>query len=139
MAGFGLPSIHGLVSAAVGTVNAFVPATISHSAGVSQGGSQGKFDRTPVYTDLPASIQVQALDWRDLNQMDGINIQGGARKIYVKGEVAGVLRGAQTGGDKVTFPPNTPGIFEGSVWLVVKIFEQWPGWASAAIVVQNGS
>lgn len=137
-----MPSIgnmHLLVASAVSVINPFVAVTISHSDRFTQGGPQGQFDRTPAYTISAAAAQIQALDWKEMAQLDGINTEGGARKIYVKGVVAGVLRGAQTGGDLVTFPPNTPGIFEGPVWLVVKIFEQWPGWASAAIVVQNGS
>lgn len=88
--------------------------------------------QVPRYT-LPrrGPAQVQALDNSDLKQIDGLNIQGDIRAIYLRGVLAGVIRPDQIGGDiiKRGFPEET--------WLVVKVLETWPTWSKAVIVRQG--
>lgn len=75
--------------------------------------------------------QVQALDANDIKQLDGLNIQGTIRAIYLRGTLAGVVRPDGTGGDLVKRKNDS------ETWLVVKVLEGWPDWTKAAIVLQS--
>jgi hypothetical protein len=89
----------------------------------------------PMTSSLTILAQVQPLTWRDLQQLDGLNLNGDRRGLYVSGDLNGVVRVALKGGDLVTLP-------DGSVWLVVQQLEGWnmtAGWTKAALVLQNGS
>ena len=88
--------------------------------------------QTPAYAaPVSGPAQVQALDSADLKQLDGLNIQGALRAIYFRGELAGVVRPKQTGGDIVKRKNNT------ETWLIVKVLETWPTWTKAVIVLQG--
>ena len=63
--------------------------------------------------------------------VDGLNIQGTIRAIYLHGTLAGVVRPNQTGGDLVKRKNDS------ETWLVVKVLESWPDWTKAAIVLQG--
>jgi len=78
--------------------------------------------------------QVQPITWRDLQLLDGINLQGTRAKIFVYGQVEGLVRVDKRGGDLITFP-------DGKVWLVAQVLEGWhtAGWCSVAATLQNGS
>lgn len=79
--------------------------------------------------------QVQALGYKDLQQVDGLNLNGTRRKIYLFGVSSGVVRSLQKGGDLLTDG-------NGDVWLVAMVLEQWQhgeGWASVAVTLQDGS
>ena len=73
--------------------------------------------------------QIQALDGEDLRQLDGLNIQGVIRAAYLRGELAGVIRPRQVGGDVMMRGAEE--------WLIVKVLEQWPTWVKVAIVLQG--
>jgi hypothetical protein len=76
--------------------------------------------------------QVQTLTFRDLAQLDGINLQGERRALYLNGSWAGVLRPEVKGGDLVTLP-------DGSLWLVALVLENWwltAGWCKCAATRQ---
>jgi hypothetical protein len=81
------------------------------------------------------SIQVQPLAGKDLRQIEGLNLNGTLRKLYLNGSLNGTVRVSAKGGDLVTLTdgPNA------GVWLVAYIFEQWPDWVAACCVLQNGS
>jgi hypothetical protein len=83
---------------------------------------------------LPA--QIQPVTWRDLQQLEGLNLNGVRYKIYVYGQLDGVVRLELKGGDLIVVPP---GIRHSGTWLLVQNLEQWPDWVCAAIVLQNGS
>lgn len=127
-------NLHGIVSAAIGSVNPFVPATVQISAGynISPDGS-----RTPIYNPITIDVQVQALQYNDLVHLDGLNIQGTRRAIYTNGFVAGIIRVDSKGGDLITFPPGT--LPEGNTWLCAFVLEQWKDWCKIAVTLQNGS
>lgn len=77
--------------------------------------------------------QVQPLSTRDLRQIDGLNLQGDLKSLYINGPINGIVRPAVKGGDLVT-------LSDGSVWLVTMIPEGWnfsSGWTKAIIVLQN--
>ena len=83
----------------------------------------------PIYDDpVEGYGDIQALDNIELKQLSGLNIQGEIKAIYIRGELAVVLRVRDIGGDKLVIGNET--------WLVVKILEKWPLWTKAAIVLQ---
>lgn len=122
--------LHGLASGAVGVVNPFVPATIQISTGYTVAGT-GK--QVPTYSSVDVSAQVQALSYKDLQQLDGINMNGTRRAIYVRGKFDSVVRPTRKGGDLVTI---TDGVNAG-VWLTAMVLEQWPDWCKLAVTLQN--
>lgn len=86
-------------------------------------------------TTQSIQAQVQPLSSRDLAQIDGLNIGGEKRVIYINGEINGVVRVRLKGGDLVTFS-------DGSVWLVnqeMENFDFTAGWSKSLIVLQNGN
>lgn len=86
-------------------------------------------------TALSLTAQVQPMTWRDVLQLQGLNLQGTRKKIYLRGAVDGIVRVALKGGDLVQLP-------DGSTWLVaqqLEAFNMTAGWTSAAITLQDGS
>lgn len=77
--------------------------------------------------------QVQPLSWGDLQQLDGLNLNGTRRKVYLNGVTESVVRSLRKGGDLI----EIAGGVNAGVWLCVQIVEQFPDWVSAAIVLQN--
>lgn len=129
-------NLHGIVSQAVGSVNPIIHVSIRQSTGFT---TNPDFSRTPIYntiTGIPA--QIQALQYTDLRQIEGLAITGLRRKLYLfGGDWNSIVRGLQKGGDLVTFP-------DGSEWLVVFVFEVWgqglvgnKGWCSVCVTLQN--
>mgnify|MGYP000617858836 CR=1 FL=1 len=123
-------NLHGIVSGAIGSVNPFVTATMQVSDGytVDPDGTQ-----IPAYTEVTGPAQVQALTYKDLQQVDGVNLNGVARAIYFYGEFNGVVRPRQKGGDliQLTDGPNA------GTWLITHVLETWPDWCKVAVVLQN--
>ncbi len=123
-------NLHGLASAAVGVVNPLVPLVIQVSTGNTIGG-----DGTPTPTYAAAVTlpgQVQPLTFKDLRQLEGLNIQGSLKAIYINGHINGIVRPKNQGGDLITDP-------DGNIWLVTQVFEFWPDWCKVAVTLQNGS
>jgi hypothetical protein len=119
-------------------VNPNIIVTVLSSTGstIGRGGKQ-----TPTYADgVTGPAQLQALDSSDLRQLDGLNLQGVILAIYLRGNLAGVIRPDSTGGDLVVIAaqPNVPARLVGT-YLVGKVLETWSSWTKAAIVLQNGN
>ncbi len=126
-------NLRAAVNAQTRAINPNVSATLSQSTGsiLKPGGV-----RVPTYSTTAIVLQVQALSFGDLQQLDGLNIQGVRRAVYANGAIAGLIRAAQKGGDIITF---SPGQFpEGDTWLCVHVLEQWPNWCKIAITLQDG-
>jgi hypothetical protein len=123
-------NLHQIVAGAIGTVNPQVPCTIQQSTGYTIGADG---TQAPTYTTVSGvPCQIQALTYSDLQKMQGLNIQGLRRAVYVNGNFNGVVRPALKGGDLITTP-------DGRIWLVAIALEQWPDWCKCAITLQNGS
>jgi hypothetical protein len=73
-------------------------------------------------------IQKQELSFKDLQQVDGLNLQGIFCSVYLAGAIYGVDRGTAGGGDKF--------VFNGQTWLVVAVPEQWPDWCRVILCLQ---
>lgn len=123
-------NLHGIVAPAIGAVNPFVVASMQVSTGYT---TNPDGSRIPTHNTVTGSVQVQALTFKDLTQLDGVNMNGEARAIYFYGEFNGVLRARQKGGDIVTL---TDGPNAGN-WLIVQMLETWHDWCKAAVVLQN--
>lgn len=90
---------------------------------------------TAMTADLLVAAQVQALTFKDLTQLDGLNQGGLQHGIYLYGNVQGVVRARDVGGDLVTL------LDTGETWLVNHVLENWSaqGWCKVAVTLQNPS
>lgn len=126
-------NLSGIVGNYVAAVNPWVTASIQMSQGYT---TSPDGDRQPTYAPaISAQVQMQAMTYRDLVQIDGLNINGEKRAMYINGTWEGVARPDGRGGDLITLPDS-------SVWLVVQVLENWgyqDGWTKVAVVKQNGS
>jgi hypothetical protein len=125
----------GLVRGVITTVNPDTPATLLQSTGYATA-SDGS--RTPTYSSTTQQVQVQALSAREIQHLDGLNITGVLRKVFLNGDWRSVYRPGNAGGDKFQFAAATPVPINlrGTTWLVVQVLETWPDWCSLAIQQQ---
>lgn len=127
--------LRGIANQVSNTVNPNITVVLQTSAGYTIGAGQRQ---VPSYNPpVTGPAQVQALDNSDLKQLDGLNIQGSIRAIYLRGALAGVIRPDSKGGDIITIAAPAPLQLQGT-WLVTKVLESWPDWTKAAIVKQGG-
>ena len=119
--------LRGIANGVTSTVNPNQTVTVLRSTGYTIGAGRRQ---VPSYAaPVTGPGQIQALDANDIKQLDGLNVQGTIRAIYLRGTLAGVVRPNQTGGDIVQI--------SGQDWLVVKVLEGWPTWTKAAICLQG--
>jgi len=131
-----LVNLHQIASGLISAVNPFVLATVQRSTGYT---TNPDGSRVPQYATFTARMQVQSLTYRDLELLDGLNISGTRRAIYLSGEVEGLVRAQQEGGDLIIFPDGTPGVPESNTWLAAYVLEHWSQWVKIAIVAQLNS
>jgi hypothetical protein len=90
---------------------------------------------TAMTTSTTLLAQVQPMTFRDIQQIEGLNLQGTRKAIYLNGAVDGLIRESNKGGDIITMP-------DGTVWLVALVLEGFnptAGWTKCAATLQNGS
>lgn len=126
-----------ITKAMVSAVNPMVSCSIKFNQGTTK---NADFSLAPAYS-APVTLmgQIQALQYKDIMQVDGLNLQGTRRAIYLEGDVEALVRVSQQGGDVITMP-------DGSVWLTALVLENWnppdgskSGWVKVAVTLQNGS
>jgi hypothetical protein len=117
------------------TINPNLIVSVQTSSGYTYGDGRRQIPSYNAPVTGPA--QVQALDSRELKQIEGLNIQGVVRALYLRGALAGVIRPNSQGGDLITISAPAPLNFQGT-WLVVTVLEAWPLWTKVAIVLQGG-
>lgn len=125
-----------IANAVSNCVNPNIIVRLQTSAG-STLGAAGR--QQPQYNPaITGPAQIQALDNVDLKKIEGMNISGSVRAIYMKGNLAGVIRPDSKGGDLITVPaaPGVPALFVG-LWLTAKVLESWPLWTKVVIVKQT--
>jgi hypothetical protein len=120
------------------TINPNIIVSLQTSNGFAIGTGRRQ---VPSYNSpIVGPAQVQALDNSDLKQLDGLNISGSIRALYMRGNLAGVIRPDSKGGDLITInsqvgaPPLLVGL-----WLITKVLESWPLWTKVVIVKQEPS
>lgn len=91
--------------------------------------------RTPTQTSTQVRANVQALSGSDLRHMDGLNVQGVMRSVYLYGDVEGIVRANGQGGDMLQFPMTPSGTVQN--WLVTQVLETWPTWCKVIVTLQN--
>ncbi|WP_246216994.1 hypothetical protein [Paraburkholderia panacisoli] len=91
--------------------------------------------RTPNQASTPVWANVQALSGTDLRHMDGLNIQGVMRSVYLYGDVEGIVRANGQGGDILQFPMSPGGTMHD--WLVTQVMETWSEWCRVIVTLQN--
>ena len=94
----------------------------------------GNVSSEAMTTTRPVLAQVQPMTWRDLQQVEGLNLQGTRRTIFLFGRADGVVRPLAKGGDLVTIA--TGGANDGA-YLVAQVLEQFPDWVKVAATLQN--
>jgi len=90
--------------------------------------------RTPTTSATTVDAQIQGLSAGDLQHTDGLNIEGVKRSVYMYGNVQGVVRADQQGGDILVFPEVLGGVNRN--WRVISVAETWPTWAHVIVVLQ---
>ncbi len=91
--------------------------------------------RTPNQTSTSIQIQAQGLSASDLRHTDSMNIEGVVRSVHMYGNVQGVVRADQKGGDILQFPEIPGGATRN--WRVIQVMETWPDWSRVLVVLQN--
>ena len=129
-------NLHSIVAPAIAAINPLVTATLQRSTGYT---TNADGNRVPTYSTQSVTVQAQSLTYTDITHLDGLNIQGVRRAIYLTGVAEGVVRVGKQGGDVLTFPVGT--FPEGNVWLCALALESWSqsGWTKVAITLQNGT
>ena len=108
-------------------INPNIAITIRVSDGYTIGA--GRKQEPSYLPDVEGYGQLQALDGDDLKQLEGLNIQGVVKALYITGQLAAVIRPDSKGGDIV--------MIDGKTWLVAKVLEGWANWTKAAIWLQE--
>jgi hypothetical protein len=87
-------------------------------------------------TSLTLNAQIQPIAWKDIQQLEGLNIEGVRWKAFLNGQIDGLVRKERKGGDLLIIPRGNR---HAGQWLVAQVLEQWPDWVMAAITFQNAS
>lgn len=126
-------NLNNVVAPLVGAVSPPLVAQYQQSTGSTPGAD---FKQIPTYAAaVPVTVQVQMLSYQDLKQLEGVNMGGEKRAIYVSGDWRAVSRPDARGGDLITMA-------DGRVWLVVQVLENWAdidGWCKVAVTLQGAS
>lgn len=80
-------------------------------------------------------LQIQAVGASMLKHMDNLNIEGVLRSVHMWGNVQGVNRVNQKGGDLLYFAEVPTGTLR--VWKVVKVVETWRDWCNLIVALQT--
>ena len=122
-------NLRGIANGATSAINPNIAATVRVSEGST---TNADGSRVPKFADISFRAQVQALQYNDMVHLDGLNIQGIRRAIYLNGSIDGINRINKKGGDlvKIAQGPNA-----GS-WLVALVLECWPDWCKVAVTLQ---
>lgn len=128
-------NLRSIANAAIQGINPNIPVTVRMPNGYTVDPATRR--QIPAFTEQAGSGQVQALDGDDLRQIDGLNIQGTIRAMYLYGSIAGVIRPDQQPNAVVRFTSNEGGITKARDWGVFKVLETWPNWCKVAVVYQG--
>lgn len=113
-------------------INPNISATWQSSQGYTTDAA-GK--RTPNTTSQTIMINPQAVSGDTLKHIDGLNIQGVMRSVYIYGNLQGIVRADVKGGDFLIFPQVPGG--NPQTWKVATVVETWPDWSHCVVVLQS--
>lgn len=115
-------NLHQIASGLIGTVNPFINVTLKIFLRETED-AYGKV--TPEYDESILSAQLQPLSWKDLQHLDGMNITGVQKKLYINGNFSAVNRITGSGGDFVLIGEEK--------WMIPTVLELWPDWCCLAL------
>jgi hypothetical protein len=122
-------NLRGIANGVASTVNPNIIVSVRRSEGYTIGAGARQIPAYAAAVEGPA--QMQALDGSDLKQLEGLNVQGVIKGLFLTGNLAGVIRPESKGGDLIDIGEQT--------WLVTKVLEGWPTWTKVAIVLQEST
>lgn len=126
-------NLHSIVAPVVAAINPPLLCSLQSSTGYT---TNAQFQQVPAYAKaVNVQVQCQALQYKDLMQLNGLNIQGTRLAMYIQGNWNGAVRSQNKGGDLITTP-------DGQVWLAALVLENWSlsaGWTKLAVTLQDGS
>lgn len=125
--------VHSLANLAVQDVNADMTITWVQATGGYTTDAAGH--RTPNQTTQAVQANVQGLSGKDLQQVNSLGIQGVLRAVHLYGDVQGIIRASQQGGDTLVFPERWGGV--PISWKVVTVMETWPTWCRVIVAAQQ--
>jgi hypothetical protein len=117
-------NLRNAANALTSAINPNISARLFRSVGAV---TLGDGTRVPLFqTPETVTIQEQALTADEIAHLDSLNIQGKLGGYWINGQVDGIDRLTNKGGDLL--------IIDGAVWLVVAILEGWrqSGWCHFA-------
>lgn len=95
-------NLNNIAGGAVQAIRPSVAGVVRVSTGAT---TNADYSRTPTYRDVAGvPMWVDALSYKDLMQVDGLNLNGTRRAIYINGEVDGLVRPENKGGDLILLP-----------------------------------
>lgn len=130
-----------IVSQLTGTAGGIGTYAVSISQTAVSGAitATGTGKRVPQWTTTTGlAMQVQAVSGDDLRHVDGLNIQGVYRSVYMNGRIEGIDRPGVHGGDMLMIPTgltSTPPAMD--TWLVKEVMEPWSEWSKCIVVLQQ--
>lgn len=121
-------NLHGIVAPIIGVVNPPIVGQWKASTGYTTAADGTQVPSYAAPVDI--TLDVQALSAKEIEHLDGLNIQGMMKGVWANGEIHGIDRTAGLGGDILTF--------SGQTWLVVQVLEAWNGdWCHVAVSRQR--
>jgi hypothetical protein len=121
-----------LANTVITSVNPNIPVVWIQSSGYTTD-TAGKRVSTTTTTTIQA--QVQGISASDLRHVDNLGIEGVKRSVHMLGNVQGVVRADQKGGDILQFPEIPGGVVRN--WRVVNVMETYPDWSRVIVVLQT--
>ena len=121
-------NLHNIASQYVAAINPWIMGEYRKSAGYT---TNPDGSRTPLFSEtFTVQIQMQALTYKDLTQISGLNLNGEKQAMYINGDISAIVRENNKGGDIIALP-------DGSNWLVAQVLENWyrtSEWTKVAVV-----
>lgn len=121
-------NLHRIAAAATRSVTPGIPAVVMQSNGYSVA-SDGSQVPDYILPYIQATADLQALTGRDIEHINGLNVQGVTEKAYLTGNFEGVFRVLGKGGDVLQV--------NGRTYLVSAVLERWPDWCCVALTMQT--
>lgn len=91
--------------------------------------SAGRVPVPEYFPDEVVTAQLQPLSDGDLRHVDGLNVQGVVKALFINGDYYGANRTLQKGGDIF--------VINDQEWLVIDPIELWPNWGKVIICLQT--
>jgi hypothetical protein len=125
-------NVRALANQAIQTVNPDTDIVLVRSTGYT---TDANYRRQPTTVTQNVKGNVQGLSAKDLQHVDGLNIEGVLRSVHLYGNVQGVVRPNDAGGDVLRFPEVLGGPVRD--WRVVSVLETWATWCRVVVALQN--